>query len=87
MDLQDRQWDLFLGDNIEYDEKIGNVVTDYVDLARRLKKFGSKERCTQKEIDYILERFTSNMNTKEKSRRFRELLETNQRVEEYHRFL
>jgi len=73
--IQDRQWDLILGDKTDYDEQVSNVVTDYIDLARRLKSLAERRRVPKEEIDYILDGFANSINTKGKTRKFRELLE------------
>ena len=73
--IQDRQWDLILSDKTSYDEQVSNVVTDYIDLARRLKNLAKRSGVPKEEIDYILDGFASSINTKGKTRRFKELLE------------
>ena len=73
--IQDRQWDLILGDKTDYDEQVSNVVTDYIDLARRLKNLAERRGVPKEEINYILDGFASSINTKGKTRKFKELLE------------
>ena len=73
--IQDRQWDLILGDKTDYDEQVSNVVTDYIDLARRLKNLAERRGVSKEEINYILDGFASSKNTKGKTRKFKELLE------------
>lgn len=73
--IADRQWDLILGDKTDYDQQVSNVVTDYIDLARRLKNLAERRGVPKEEIKYILDGFASSINTKGKTRRFRELLE------------
>lgn len=72
---QDRQWDLILGDKTDYDEQVSNVVTDYIDLARRLKNLAERRGVPKDEINHVLDGFASSINTKGKTRKFRELLE------------
>lgn len=75
--VQDRQWDILLGDKTDYDEQIANVVTDYVDLVERLRnvavKRGGEEASS--EINYILQRYASSKNTQGETRQYRELLD------------
>ena len=72
---QDRQWDLILGDKTDYDEQVSNVVTDYIDLARRLKNLAERRGVPKEEINHVLDGFASSINTKGKTRKFKELLE------------
>ena len=66
---------LILGDKTDYDEQVANVVTDYVDLTRRLKNLAEQKGASKDEINYILNSHASSMNTKGKTRIYRELLE------------
>jgi hypothetical protein len=68
--VENRKWDLILGDKTDYDEQVASVVTDYVDLVRRLKNLVS-----DKEVKHILESCASSINTKGQRRRYKELLE------------
>ena len=63
------------GDKTDYDEQVSNVVTDYIDLARRLKNLAERRGVPKEEINHILDGFASSMNTKGKTRKFKELLE------------
>jgi hypothetical protein len=58
------------------------VVTDYIDLARRLKNLAERIAVPKEKIDHILDGFASSMNTKGKTRKFRELLEGRFRLTE-----
>jgi predicted acylesterase/phospholipase RssA len=40
--VEDRKWDIIFGHRTDHDEKVANVVTDYVDLARQLKGLAKK---------------------------------------------
>lgn len=68
--VENRQWDLILGDKTDYDEQVGSVVTDYVDLVRRLKNL-----VPDKELKHILEGYASSIDTKGRRRRYKDLLE------------
>jgi NTE family protein len=69
-----RKWDLLLGDKTDYDEQVANVVTDYVDLARQLKNLAQRKGATDEEINHILNKYATSMNTKGHVRKFQELL-------------
>jgi NTE family protein len=68
--VENRKWDLILGDKTDYDEQVASVVTDYVDLVRRLKNLVS-----DKEVKHILEGYASSIDTKGRRRRYKDLLE------------
>lgn len=67
--------DLILGDKTDYDEQVANVVTDYIDLARRLKNLAEQKGASKDDIKYILDDYATSINTKRKTRIYRELLE------------
>ena len=54
--VQDRKFDIIFGDRTDYDEKVANIVSDYVDLAKQL-------RASEHEINHILDK-----NARSKSR-------------------
>lgn len=72
--VEKRKWDLILGDKTDYDEQVASVVTDYVNLARRLKDL-AKQKGATKEIEGILNSYATSINTEGKRRENRELLE------------
>lgn len=41
--VEDRKWDIIFGDRTDYDEKVANVVSDYVDLAKQLRNLAKKK--------------------------------------------
>ena len=41
--VEDRKWDIIFGDRTDYDEKVANVVSDYVDLAKQLRSLAKKK--------------------------------------------
>jgi predicted acylesterase/phospholipase RssA len=73
--VENRKWNLLLGDKTDYDEQVANVVTDYVDLARQLKSLAERKGASTEEINDILDRNASSMNTSGYARRYNELLE------------
>jgi len=73
--VENRKWDLLFADKTHYDEQIANVVTDYIDLARRLKNLAERKGASKEEVDYILNSKASSINTIGKTRIYKELLE------------
>jgi NTE family protein len=72
--VENRKWDLILGDKTDYDEQVASVVTDYVDLVRRLKNLAIQKGASN-EVDDILNSRAISINTQGKTRRNRELIE------------
>jgi len=73
--VENKQWNLILGDKTDYDEQIASVVTDYIDLARRLKNLAEQKGASMKEISHILGGYATSINTIGKRRKYKELLE------------
>jgi NTE family protein len=78
--VENRKWDLILGDKTDYDEQVANVITDYVNLARRLKNLAIQKGASKDEIDDILNSSAISINTKGETRKNRELLEGRFRI-------
>ncbi len=78
--VENRKWDLLLGDKTAYDEQIANVVTDYIDLTRRLKNLAGRKGASPEEIKYILNSNASSINTKGNTRIYGALLEGRFRI-------
>ena len=57
--VEDRKWDIIFGDRTDYDEKVANVVSDYVDLAKQLRSLAKKKGASDDEINDILEKRAS----------------------------
>jgi NTE family protein len=57
--VEDRRWDIIFGDRTDYDEKVANVVTDYLHIARQLRNLAKKKGASDDELDAILEKYTS----------------------------
>ena len=47
--VENRKHDLLLADRTDYDEKVANVVTDYVDLVKRLKNLAERNGASKEE--------------------------------------
>jgi NTE family protein len=52
--IEDRRYDLIFGGKTEYDEKVANIVTDYIDLTNELIRFVRVNGLPKHEIDRIL---------------------------------
>lgn len=72
--VEDRKHDLLLADRTDYDEKIANVVTDYVDLAKQLKSLAKRYGASELEFKQILEKDATSKNTEGVTRKYKELL-------------
>jgi len=72
--VENRKWDLIFGDKTDYDEQVANVVTDYVDLAKQLKNLAKIKGASDDEINHILDKYATSVNTKGHMRRLDELL-------------
>jgi NTE family protein len=77
--VENRKLDLTLGDKTDYDEQVANFVTDYVNLARRLKNLAIQKGAS-KEVDDILNSPAISIDTKGKTRKNRDLLQGRFRI-------
>ena len=50
-EINDRQYDVLFHDKTRYDEKVANIVTDYVNIGKRMKKLLEKAINTVKDPD------------------------------------
>jgi NTE family protein len=73
--VENKKWNLILGDKTDYDEQVASVVTDYVDLTRQLKNLAEQKGASKKEINHILNSYATSINTIGKPRIYKELLE------------
>ena len=71
--VANKEWNLILDGKTDYDEQVASVITDYVDLTRRLKNLA--EQKDTEEIDHILNSYATSINTIGKRRIYGELLE------------
>ena len=78
--VENRKWDLLFADKTAYDEQIANVVTDYIDLTKRLKNLAEQKGASKDEINYILKSDASSINTKGEPRKYGALLEGRFRI-------
>ncbi|HKG88231.1 MAG TPA: patatin-like phospholipase family protein [Nitrososphaeraceae archaeon] len=72
--VENRKLDLLLADRTDYDEKVANVVSDYVDLVKRLKNLAERKSASKPELDYILGRYGSSISTTGETRKYKDLL-------------
>lgn len=72
--VENRKHDLLFADRTDYDEKVANVVTDYVDLAKKFKFLAEKHGASKEEIGHILEKEGRSKNTEGCPRPYKELL-------------
>jgi NTE family protein len=73
--IEDRKDDLIFGDKTDYDEKVANIVTDYVDLTNEIIRFATINGIAKNQIDRILEKRAKRSKSRTgKTRRYRDLL-------------
>jgi predicted acylesterase/phospholipase RssA len=73
--VENKKWNLILDGKTDYDEQVASVVTDYVDLTRRLKNLAERKGASTEEINHILNSYATSINTVGKRRRYGALLE------------
>ncbi|MFZ0556116.1 MAG: hypothetical protein WAM26_12560 [Nitrososphaeraceae archaeon] len=61
-------------DKTKYDEKVAEFITDYIDLAKRLKRLVKKKRARVTEIKGILEEYCKSAFNSGEPRKYIELL-------------
>jgi NTE family protein len=72
--VENRKHDLLLADRTDYDEKVADIVTDYVDLVKQLKHLAERYGASKEELDHVLGRYASSKSTKGVTRKYKELL-------------
>jgi hypothetical protein len=73
--VANKEWNLILDGKTDYDEQVASVITDYVDLTRRLKNLAEQKGASAKEVSHILDSYAISINTIGKRRIYGELLE------------
>jgi NTE family protein len=66
---ENRKDDLIFGDKTEYDEKVANIVTDYIDLTNELIRFAKVNGLPQDGIDNILNKYAKKSKSRTGERR------------------
>jgi NTE family protein len=73
--VANKEWNLILDGKTDYDEQVASVITDYVDLTRRLKNLAEQKGASKEEINHILNSYATSINTVGKRRMYGSLLE------------
>jgi predicted acylesterase/phospholipase RssA len=91
-EINDRQYDVLFHDKTRYDEKVAHIVTDYVDMGKRMKELldnvintvgdSNKKKALRKELEDILNtEGKSRTRDDRKKRKYKDLLEGHFEVE------
>jgi hypothetical protein len=79
--VNSRNLDITFGDRTDYDEKVANMVSDYVDVAKQLRSLTRRKGASKDEIDEILESHTrSKSRIGHDARKYRNLLDNRFRL-------
>jgi predicted acylesterase/phospholipase RssA len=78
--VENRKLNLIFSDKTHYDEQVAEVVTDYIDLAKKLKNLAERSGASKDEIDHTLAERTHSKNRKGQTRMYKSLLEGRFRV-------
>lgn len=82
--IEDRLNDIRFHDRTKYDEKVADIVTDYIDLSRELITLAKQNGVSQKTIDDILaKKGESKKRNIQEKRQYRSLLEGRFRAKVY----
>jgi NTE family protein len=74
--IQDRELEIRFHDRTEYDVKVANMTTDYLELAHKLIRLAKHKGASQQEIDEILGvRETKSKSRKGEQRNYHDLLD------------
>ena len=74
--VNSRNFDITFGDRTDYDEKVANMVSDYVDVAKQLRGLARRKGASKDEIDEILDRRTrSKSRIGHEARKYKNLLD------------
>jgi NTE family protein len=65
---------IIFNDKTHYDEQIAEVVSDYIDLAKKLKNLAERNGASEKEIKQILHQHGGSKNRKGHQRIYNNLL-------------
>jgi NTE family protein len=90
-EINDRQYDILFHDKTKYDEKVAHMVTDYVNMGKRMSKFledaintikdSDKKKALQKEYEEFLHSKAKSMTRDGKKRSYDDLLKGHFEVE------
>ncbi len=78
--VENRKLGIIFGDKTDYDEQVASVVTDYIDLAKKLGNLARRNGISDDEINRILDKKGISLNREGNTRMYRELLEGRFRI-------
>lgn len=73
--IEDRMNDIRFCDRTKYDQKISEVISDYIMLTRNLIDLAKKKQATDKEIGQILDKEGKSLKRTKEPRKYRDLLQ------------
>lgn len=74
--VNSRNFDITFDDRTDYDGKVANMVSDYVDVAKQLRGLARRKGASKDEIDEILDRRTRSKSRKgHEARKYKNLLD------------
>lgn len=72
--VENRKLNIIFSDKTHYDEQVAEVVSDYIDLAKKLKNLAERNGASNKQINHILEKHGGSKNRKGQLRMYNNLL-------------
>jgi NTE family protein len=72
--VEDRKWNIIFSDKTHYDEKVAEVVSDFVYMTKALRNLAERKGASKDEIDNILKKPAGSKNRKGYTRKFNNLL-------------
>ena len=72
--VENRKLNIIFSDKTHYDEQVAEVVSDYIDLAKKLKNLAERSGASEKEINYIFKKHGRSKSRKGKIRMYNKLL-------------
>jgi predicted acylesterase/phospholipase RssA len=72
--VENRKLNIIFSDKTHYDEQVAEVVSDYIDLAKKLKNLAERSGASKKEINSILEKHGRSKSRKGNIRMYNNLL-------------
>jgi hypothetical protein len=73
--VENRKLNIIFADKTHYDEQVAEVVSDYIDLVKKLKNLAERKGASENEIRYILKEHAESKNRGGNIRMYRSLLE------------
>lgn len=72
--VENRKLNIIFSDKTHYDEQVAEVVSDYIDLAKKLKNLAERNGASETEINHILKKHGGSKNRGGKIRKYNNLL-------------